>query len=762
MLKTVLIIFISITSLFFFTACGGGGGGGGDSTPPNTSLQGEIVYGPTQGVDYVCSSGLVGTTNSLADFNCNDGDNVSFYLGSILIATLDAKSGITTPYEFFSDDITAALNYVRLIQALNIGGANTYGPIIIDKSLVSLLPSTTNFSDPNFENTVEALLGVSLITQEEAQLNLNQAIVDAGGTLPVGVGLPVANAGSDQSIAVLTGTLDGSLSYDPDGDSLTYQWTVEGQPVGSNVSLSSTTIASPNFTVDVGGIYYFDLQVNDGTSSSVDSVTITVTPASVNLPPIANAGVTQNVLKSSLVVLDGSLSTDPENDVLTYSWVILTQPSGVSLSNANTVSPSFTPDADGPYLIELTVSDTSANTSIDTITVVASTANAAPVAQAGSDVSADVNEVIALDGSLSSDAEGLISSYTWSVITKPGGSTATLLSSTTVVNPNFTGDVSGTYVVQLIVSDGILNSAPDTVTVTVSQAQAVKKTGQVLSTVSGDDGSYQKGAALDYTLAADIVSDGVTGLMWQDDNPTVSSPISGNSAEAYCSALSLGGFTDWRLPLVDELLSIAQRDQYAMAVDETYFRTIGNFRQLWSGTVIDTDERRLVDFYFGDESSVASAQSYPVRCVRGSASTSTLQRDAVNNVVIDTQNKLVWQDNTSPSEEEWAGAIGYCEGLILNGSTEWRLPNINELLTVVDFESTRGIYKNTFNYNPDNAWSSTSVVGKSSNAFSVYNPSSSFFFFTTYYKSHVSSDESKTSSLFSSTRKNPKCVMDLP
>ena len=766
-MKTILTFFITMTTLLFLTACGGGGGGDGDSTPPNTSLLGEVVYGPTQGIDYICSSGLVGTTNSLADFTCNDGDNVSFYLGSVLIATLDAKSGITTPYEFFPNDVTAALNYVRLIQALNLGGANTYGDIVLDEALVALLPPNTNFSDPNFENEVEALLGVSLITQEEAQHNLNQAILDAGGILPNGVGLPVANAGADQSLVTLTGTLNGSLSYDPDGNTLSYQWTVVGKPSGSTVILSSANIESPNFSVNVGGIYYFDLLVNDGSSdSNVDSVTITITIAPiVNLAPVSNAGVNQNVVTGSLVTLDASLSTDPENDLLSYSWTIFSKPvlSASSLSNVNSINPTFTPDVDGVYTFDVTLTDTNTNTSVDRVDITASTVNSAPVANAGLDKTAEVNEVIALDGSLSSDANSNPLSYNWNVSSKPAGSTATLLSNATLVNPNFTADVAGAYVVELIVNDGFVNSVADSLNIIIIQA-AVKKTGQTSFSITGEDGFYQKGAVVNYSLdiGTDIVTDNVTGLMWQDDSPTVYNPISGNSADAYCSALTLGGFADWRLPFVDELLSIANRNQYAPAAYTASFRTIGNFRQFWSGTTIDSGERRLVDFYYGDESSVNSGQNYPIRCVRGNPSLSTLTRDGANGVVTDAQNKLVWQDNTSPSSREWNDAIGYCEGLTLNGSTQWRLPNINELLTVIDFERTRGVYKSTFNYNPDNAWSSTSVVGKSSNAFSVYNPSSTFFFFTTYYKSHVSSDESKTSSLFSSTRKNPKCVMDLP
>lgn len=86
---------------------------------------------------------------------------------------------------------------------------------------------------------------------------------------------PVANAGTDQN--ALEGTpvvLDGSKSYDPDGDSITYSW---AQVSGPSVTLSDPSASKPIFTPQSDGTYVFGLTVNDGTlSSSQDTVTITV------------------------------------------------------------------------------------------------------------------------------------------------------------------------------------------------------------------------------------------------------------------------------------------------------------------------------------------------------------------------------------------------------------------------------------------------------------------------------------------------------
>ncbi|MDD5090176.1 MAG: PKD domain-containing protein, partial [Candidatus Wallbacteria bacterium] len=78
---------------------------------------------------------------------------------------------------------------------------------------------------------------------------------------------PVAHAGYDQTVEELDlVSLDGTRSYDDDGDAITYQWYQTAGPV---VSLSSYTSAVPTFTADLKGTYVFALQVDDGTNSSI-------------------------------------------------------------------------------------------------------------------------------------------------------------------------------------------------------------------------------------------------------------------------------------------------------------------------------------------------------------------------------------------------------------------------------------------------------------------------------------------------------------
>ena len=171
--------------------------------------------------------------------------------------------------------------------------------------------------------------------------------------------------------------LNGIQSYDPEGKPLSYAWSFDARPSGSQASLQNSTSVQCNFTPDVAGDYVVRLTVSDGKAKGYDTVTIRAksetggTPG--NDPPIADAGDDLEVAVGKPVTLDGSGSTDPDGDALTYLWEMLSRPadSQATLTGADTVKPSFTPDEPGEYIVQLTVSDGQA-TDTDTVTVTAS------------------------------------------------------------------------------------------------------------------------------------------------------------------------------------------------------------------------------------------------------------------------------------------------------------------------------------------------------------------------------------------------------
>jgi hypothetical protein len=86
---------------------------------------------------------------------------------------------------------------------------------------------------------------------------------------------PIANAGLDKTAVIgTTVNLNGSASYDPNGDQITYSWSIITKPNGSNTTLINSNSATPSFIADSLGIYVLGLTVNDGKSSSPISKTI--------------------------------------------------------------------------------------------------------------------------------------------------------------------------------------------------------------------------------------------------------------------------------------------------------------------------------------------------------------------------------------------------------------------------------------------------------------------------------------------------------
>lgn len=294
---------------------------------------------------------------------------------------------------------------------------------------------------------------------------------------------PTANAGPNQSVTNgATVQLDGSKSTDPNGLSLTYNWSFISVPTGSAAQLTNATSVTPTFVVDKIGNYTLQLIVNNGTLSSAPSQ---ITVSDVYTPPTANAGTNQRVQVESVVQLDGSHSTDLQGYPLTYSWTILSAPTGSTahLSSTTAVNPTFKTDEIGNYVVQLIVNDGAGSSQPATVTI--STTDIAPVANAGTAQTVNVETLVTLNGSASSDSDGLALNYNWSLLTKPAGSNAAL-TSPNAVKPTFTPDLPGTYVVQLIVNDGFLSSQPVTVTISTNDVAPVANPGanQTVSVVS--------------------------------------------------------------------------------------------------------------------------------------------------------------------------------------------------------------------------------------------------------------------------------------
>ena len=285
---------------------------------------------------------------------------------------------------------------------------------------------------------------------------------------------PTADAGLDRSVAEQQSvTLDGSGSSDPNGDALIYAWT---QTSGPAVTLAGAATARPSFVtprVSATTVLTFSLRVRDGSANSApDEVRITIIDAG-NVPPTANAGADQSVGEQQSVSLDGSRSSDSDNDPLKYLWTQTEGPT-VTLAAATTSTPTFTAPIVSTQTVlafRLIVNDGQANSSPDEVRItVTNTTNEPPKADAGSDQIVAPGTAVTLDGSGSTDPNGDALTYRW---TQTSGETVTL-SDATVSSPNFTlgpASTTNTLTFELVVTDSHKASHADTVAIHVDTQQ---------------------------------------------------------------------------------------------------------------------------------------------------------------------------------------------------------------------------------------------------------------------------------------------------
>lgn len=260
-----------------------------------------------------------------------------------------------------------------------------------------------------------------------------------------------------------------------------------------------------------------------------------------------------------------------------------------------------------------------------------------------------------------------------------------------------------------------------------------------------DDGAFQTGAARGYVNNGDgTVTDNATGLIWQRcplglsgatcsiGSQTASTFATGIST---CSGLSLAGKT-WRLPTYLELQTLSNFS--SITSDPTFFPNSSSF--YWSSTTAtvlgsSTNAYTINASTGRTDTSTAKTTATPfVRCVSG------LQKNITPNftdngdfTIKDNITGLTWQkcsrgqanDSTCSgggTAADFATGLSYCNTLSLAGKT-WRLPNVNELFSIVDVSvGTQPPVNTTFFINTPagaNYWTSTTLQGTATSGWLV-------------------------------------------
>ena len=388
-------------------------------------------------------------------------------------------------------------------------------------------------ASPNFEDRATYSISITATETNGVPSNLPSE--------PLAVTVTVTNVDEEGSIGAITGTaqvgveLTAGAVTDSDGavTGITYQW--QSSPSSSNtyttISGAGTDATYTPVDGDEGNTIqviatYTDPQGAGKTATSAPTAAVIAAPTPPNQPPTAEAGPAQSVVTDMLVALSGS-GNDPDgdNNALTYSWA-LTGGTGITLSDANIASPTFTPTAAGVYTFTLTVTDAGSpsargtDTVIITVTAPVITTNTAPVVSGNAAPNYDENASAAVETYAATDAEG--NAITWSIT---GGTDAALFSiapnsadpnkgELTFNNPpDFENDAhTVTYSITITATetDGApsnLASAPLAVTVTVTNVDEP-------GAISDITGTAQVGQ----TLTAGTVTDpdgAVTGVTYQ-------------------------------------------------------------------------------------------------------------------------------------------------------------------------------------------------------------------------------------------------------
>jgi hypothetical protein len=271
--------------------------------------------------------------------------------------------------------------------------------------------------------------------------------------------------------------------------------------------------------------------------------------------------------------------------------------------------------------------------------------------------------------------------------------------------------------------------ADDGHTQAVSVPCPVAKTGQTISYGTGDDGDLQTGVAWPDPRFTDLgdgtVKDNLTGLEWAQAPHSLSgnsTNMDWNSAIDFCNNLVYAGHSDWRLPSRKELMSLVDYGRYSPALPAGHpFAGVQDGKYCWSGTsrAYSAGYAWIVVVVNGYVVHGFKATGYYVWPVRGGESAGSVSpvpktgqttsyrtrddgdletgvawpnprfTDLSDGTVKDNLTGLEWVQaphslSGNSTYMNWNAAVDFCNNLVYAGRSDWRLPSVKELESLVN------------------------------------------------------------------------------
>jgi PKD repeat protein len=311
--------------------------------------------------------------------------------------------------------------------------------------------STNATSDTNLTATAGGQGLVSLTVRSGELSSTARLVINVWSNGPSIV--PVASAGQAQTVLVGSSvTLDGSASFDPDARGLTYAWT----PVApTTTTLSNASSAHPTYVPTATGTDTFLLVVTNDAGSAQASVSVTVVGTGADQAPTAFINPADTTTPIGQAVSLASASVSPLGHPLTAQWTWLSGPY-LSIAGASTDTASVTAYGSGDAVVQLVVNDGT----IDSVPALAQLhvtqgTMTAPTASTPAQLSGQPGQALSLDGSASSDPNGLPLVYQWTQLSGP----PVVIHRSETAQASFVPGAAGTYTFALGISDWVFSAS---------------------------------------------------------------------------------------------------------------------------------------------------------------------------------------------------------------------------------------------------------------------------------------------------------------